>query len=462
MRITRVLVANRGEIAVRVIRACHALGLEAVLAVSQADRDSLPARMADRVVCIGPPPASASYLRPENVVAAALGTGSQAVHPGYGFLAEDPRLADACTRCGLIFIGPRAEHIRLMGNKLEARAMARRLGVPTVPGSEQVRGFEEALRIAETIGFPLIIKAAAGGGGRGIKLVIDPRQLQPALQAAAAEARSAFGDDTLYLERYIPNARHVEVQVMGDRYGRVVHLGERDCSVQRRHQKVVEEAPAYALPEDLRQKIREAAVVLAREMGYENAGTVEFIVDQDSEQFYFLEMNTRIQVEHPVTEAITGVDLVQTQIRVAAGDPLPWSQSDIHFQGHAIEFRITAESAQNGFRPCPGVITEWGPPTRDQVRVDTHCYPGYRVPPFYDSLLAKLIVSGKDRREAIERAQQALDDFRVAGIETTLPFLRDVVRSPDYVSGLVHTRWLEEFVARWPSDVSSAPSQASS
>jgi len=457
--ISRVLVANRGEIAVRILRACRALGLQTVLAVSEADRESLPARLADRVVCIGPPPAPASYLRVEAIVAAALGTGCQAVHPGYGFLAEEPQLAEACRQSGLAFVGPRPESIRAMGNKLEARALARRLGVPTLPGSERVENAEAAARLASAIGFPVLIKAAAGGGGRGMKVVSDPHQLPAALATAGAEARAAFGDDTLYLERYVPNARHVEVQVLGDRYGQVIHLGERDCSLQRRHQKVVEEAPAYALSEELRQAIRGAAVRLAREIGYENAGTVEFIVDMEAE-FYFLEMNTRIQVEHPVTEAITGIDLVQAQLRIAAGEPLPWRQEAIAFRGHAIEFRITAEAPAHGFRPCPGLITCWQPPQGDGLRVDTHAYAGYRVPPFYDSLLAKLIVWGADRAEAVRRAQQALAEFQVEGIETTLPFLRAVAAHPDYVAGHVNTRWLERFVEAWTQAASPALAHA--
>lgn len=450
MKFSRVLVANRGEIAVRIIRSCRALGLETVLAVSEADRDSLAARMADRVVCIGPPPPAASYLRVEAIVAAALGTGCQAVHPGYGFLAEDPKLAETCRDHGLIFVGPRPEHLRAMGHKLRARALACRLGIPTLPGSERVDGPDPATRIAQTIGFPLIVKAAAGGGGRGMKVVARLDQLQTALTTAAAEARSAFGDDTLYLERYIAHARHVEVQVLGDRYGHVIHLGERDCSLQRRHQKVVEEAPACALYEELSQAIRESAVRLAREIGYENAGTVEFIVDMEAGQFYFLEMNTRIQVEHPVTETITGIDLVQAQLRVAAGEPLPWRQEEIAFRGHAIEFRITAECPEEGFRPCPGLISRWRIPQADGVRLDTHVYEGYRVPPFYDSLLAKLIVWGAGRTEAVRQGQRTLDACEVAGIATTLPFLRAVVEHPDYVAGRVHTRWLEQFASSWP------------
>ncbi|MBI2361038.1 MAG: acetyl-CoA carboxylase biotin carboxylase subunit [Deltaproteobacteria bacterium] len=450
MNIARVLVANRGEIAIRVIKACRALGIESVAAFSQADRESLPARMADRAVCIGPARSAESYLKIESIISAALGTRSDAIHPGYGFLAEDPELAEACAKHGLKFIGPRPENIRQMGNKLFARAVVGEYGIPVVPGSKKVKNLREACGLAEEIGFPLLFKAAAGGGGRGIKIVTEPNDLRQAFETAAAEARAAFGDGTLYLERYIPNARHIEVQVLGDRSGNVVHIGERDCSLQRRYQKVVEEAPAPPLSEALREKIRQAGATIAREMGYENAGTVEFIVDQDQQQFYFLEMNTRIQVEHPVTEMITGLDLVEQQIRIADGQPLSISQSDVRFTGHAIECRITAESANHGFRPCPGPITAWDPPVGPDIRVDTHCFAGYVVPPFYDSLLAKLITRGEDRREAAERMQNALASFAVGGVDTTIPFLRFLLAQPDYIAGTVNTRWLEAQLRHFP------------
>jgi acetyl-CoA carboxylase, biotin carboxylase subunit len=443
MNISRVLVANRGEIALRVIRACRDLGIESVVAVSEADRESLPARMANRAVCIGPARSSESYLKIDAMIAAALGTKADAVHPGYGFLAEEPKLADACEKHGLKFVGPKPDSIRQMGNKLAARSLAGEYGIPVVPGSKKATNVKQALAAAEQVGLPVLLKAAAGGGGRGIKIVNEASELQRAFETAAAEAKAAFGDETLYIERYLPNARHIEVQVLGDTFGNAIHVGERDCSLQRRYQKVVEEAPAYSISDRLRNKIRKAAVTLAEYIRYENAGTVEFIVDQDSQQFYFLEMNTRIQVEHPVTEMITGIDLVKEQICVAGGQPLSFKQADVHFSGHAIECRITAESPQHGFRPYPGRITEWRPPEGTDIRIDSHCFPGYSVPPFYDSLLAKLIVRGGDRKEALERMRQALELFRVTGIDTTIPFLRFLLNQSDYINGKVNTRWIE-------------------
>ena len=448
MAITRVLIANRGEIAVRVIRACQGLGIETALAVSQADRDSLPARLAGRTICIGPPAPSASYLNHKAVIMAALAAGADAVHPGYGFLAESPELAATCAAEGITFIGPPAEQIRLMGNKLQARVLARRCGVPLLGGSEKVHSYEEAAAVAERIGFPVMLKAAAGGGGRGMKVATDHRDMRQLFASASAEARNAFGDDTIYLERYIANARHVEVQVLGDRHGNVIHLGERDCSLQRRHQKLVEEAPAPALSEEQRRAMRAAAVTLARNIGYENAGTVEFIVDQDAGAFYFLEMNTRIQVEHPVTEMITGIDLVQEQLRVARGEALRFAQADIVFRGHAIECRITAEAPTDGFRPSPGRITGWSPPQGPFIRLDTHCHEGYVVPIYYDSMLGKLIVYGSDRAEAIERMQRALDQFAIAGVKTNLSFLQAVMANAQFAAGRANTRLAAELVAQ--------------
>ncbi len=443
MTIARVLLANRGEIAVRIIKACRALGIESVVTVSEADRESLPSKMADRVVCIGPARAIDSYLRVEAIIAAATGTGSDAIHPGYGFLAEKPELADACAKYGLTFIGPRAEHLRQMGNKLLAREMVSGYGIPIVPGSKKVRNIQEASVVAGEIGFPLLFKAAAGGGGRGIKIVTDRGEIQGAFETASAEARAAFDDNTLYIERYIPNARHIEVQILGDRHGNVIHLGERDCSLQRRYQKLIEEAPASCISDRLREEIRRAAVIIAKEMRYENAGTVEFVVDQDSGKFYFLEMNTRIQVEHPVTEMITDFDLVKEQICIAGGQPLALSQSDVRFTGHAVECRINAESPRDGFRPCPGSIIEWAAPEGPCIRVDTHCFPGYFVPPYYDSLLAKLITQGADRREAVERMRHALESFVITGVDTTIPFLRFLLDQNAYTEGEVNTRWVE-------------------
>ena len=456
MTISRVLIANRGEIAVRIIRACQGLGIETVLAVSAADRDSLPTRLANRTICIGPATASESYLDYRIIVAAAQATNSDAVHPGYGFLAESPELANACASEGIVFVGPTADQIHRMGNKLEARSFARGCGVPVLPGSEKVRSVDEAAAVALKIGLPVMIKAAAGGGGRGMKIVSNIEDLSESFRSASAEARAAFGDDTVYFERYIPNARHIEVQVLGDRSGNVIHLGERDCSLQRRHQKLVEEAPAPGISNALREEIRQSAVILAKNIAYENAGTVEFIVDQDSGRFYFLEMNTRIQVEHPVTEFITGIDWVQEQFRVAAGESLRFSQSEIILRGHAIECRINAEIPGEGFRPCPGRITEWSPPEGPNIRLDTHCYAGYSVPIFYDSMLGKLIVYGTDRAESVQRMSRALGQFTISGIGTTLPFLRQVIGHLEFAAGRVHTRLVEQIIAEMQAGTKAA------
>jgi acetyl-CoA carboxylase biotin carboxylase subunit len=447
MGIARVLIANRGEIALRIIRACQGLGIETVLAASEADRDSLPARLADRTICIGPARATESYLNVNALVTAALATGADALHPGYGFLAESAELALACAAENIIFVGPTAAQIAQMGNKLQARAMARDAGVPMLPGSEKVRTADEAGAAGERIGFPVMLKAAAGGGGRGMKIAARREEIAAMFSSASAEARAAFGDDTLYLERYIANARHIEVQLLGDRFGTVIHLGERDCSLQRRHQKVVEEAPAPLLSEPRRDDIRQAAVKLGHGIAYENAGTVEFILDQETNEFFFLEMNTRIQVEHPVTESITGIDLVQEQFRIAAGEKLRFKQSDIMFRGHAIECRINAEQPLQDFRPSPGRISQWRPPEGPNIRLDSHCYAGYVVPVFYDSLLGKLIVYGSDRNEAIERMRRALTHFSIEGVGTTLPFLRFALSHPDFVAGRVSTTLVDRMIA---------------
>ena len=442
--ITRVLIANRGEIAVRIIRACRALGIETVLAASEADGDSLPARMADRTLCIGPASSAGSYLNVGTIVEAALGSGSDAIHPGYGFLAEQPELSQACIDNGVVFIGPSPDHIRTMGDKLAARQAVAGLGIPVVPGSGLIDEFSKARAMAEDVGYPILLKAAAGGGGKGMKTVYRPDDLETVYREASAEARSAFGDDRLYLESFIPNARHIEVQVLGDRHGNSVHLFERDCSVQRRYQKLIEEAPAPGLSSDLRERLCQAALGITEAIRYENAGTVEFILDQDKGTFYFLEMNTRIQVEHPVTEMITNTDLVQEQIKVAQGDAVGFSQGQVNPKGHAIECRINAEQPWDDFRPSPGRITRWEPPDGPGIRVDSHCYPGYTVPPFYDSLLAKLIVTGDTRMEAIARLQGALANFHVTGVDTTIPFLSSLVERADFIVGRVNTGWLEK------------------
>lgn len=441
----RVLVANRGEIAVRVTRACRALGLETVTVYSEADRGALHTRLADRAVCIGPARAAESYLNVPAILAAALGTKCDAVHPGYGFLAENAAFAEACAEHGLRFVGPAPEAIRLMGDKLRAREIAAKVGVPVIPGSDGPLGSPaDAARAAERIGYPLLLKAAAGGGGRGMRVISSASELAEGFVAAQAEAQAAFGDGTLYAERFLERVRHVEIQILADREGHCLHLGERDCSVQRRHQKLLEEAPSPAVTPDLRRAMGEAALALARHIGYENAGTVEFVLETGSGRYYFIEMNTRIQVEHPVTEMLTGIDLVAEQLRIAAGKLLRLSQAEVRLEGHALECRINAEAPDEGFRPCPGVIREWVPATGEGVRVDTHAFPGAAVPPFYDSLLAKLVVHGPDRLGAIERMRRALGTFQVEGIETTIRFHRRILAHPDFVGGRIHTRWVEE------------------
>ncbi len=444
--ISRVLIANRGEIAVRVIRACKDLGIESIAAVSEADKESLPAKMADRAVCIGPPRALDSYLNINTLITAALGTGSDAIHPGYGFLAEQPELAEACQKQNITFIGPSANCIRQMGNKLLARKLAEDCRISTIPGSEKVRDLKQAIMIAEKIGFPVFLKAAAGGGGRGMKIAHNVEDLKTTFDVLAAEVQSAFGDETLYIEHYIPNARHIEVQILGDHFLNIIHLGERDCSIQRRYQKMIEEAPSPVVSAELREEVCKAAVTIAKKIKYESAGTIEFLLDQDKGRFYFLEMNTRIQVEHPVTEEITGVDLVAEQIRVANHQPLSFSQKDVQFAGHAIECRINAESPYSGFLPSPGRIEEWVPPRDPGIRVDSHCYAGYLVPPYYDSLLAKVITSGADRSQAIERMRSALDHFIISGVETTIPFQQMLLKHPEYMNGKVNTRWVEDCI----------------
>lgn len=444
--IAPVLIANRGEIAVRVIRACRSLGLKSVVTVSEADRDSLAARLADRAVCIGPARSTDSYLKVGTIITAARGVGARSIHPGYGFLAEQPELARACAENGLKFIGPSAGNLKNMGNKLFAREMAESLGVPTIPGSARVGDWRQAVARSKEIGFPILLKAAAGGGGKGIVIVTDPDQLKSSFASTSAEVKAAFGDGTLFLERYIPNARHIEVQIAADRMGSVVHLGERDCSVQRRYQKVIEEAPSTVVSDETRELMCRAAVRIARHINYENMGTVEFVLDRDSGRFHFLEMNTRIQVEHTVTEMVTGLDLVAEQLKIAAGQPLSFSQGDVETTGHAVECRITAEAAAAGFRPSPGRIEDWDPPKGRGIRVDSHGYAGYMIPPYYDSLLAKLITWGGDRAEALARMEQALGDFRISGVETTLPFLSSVVSNPDYLAADINTRWLENLL----------------
>jgi acetyl-CoA carboxylase biotin carboxylase subunit len=446
--IRSVFIANRGEIALRIIRACKELGISSVLAVSEADESSLPARVADRTVRIGPPQPIQSYLRVETIVMAALGTNSDAIHPGYGFLAEQPELSELCSKHDLIFIGPKPDDIKKMGDKLFARNMAKDIGIPIIPGSELIHDSHEARHVAEQVGFPVLLKAAAGGGGKGMKTVNGPEDLETTFQEAAAEARSAFGDDRLYLEHFIPNARHIEVQILADRFGDAIHLFERDCSLQRRYQKMIEEAPSPAINNRIREQIYDAALSIVRHIGYLNAGTVEFILDQDQDKFYFLEMNTRIQVEHPITEMITGLDIVKEQITIGAGQPLSVTQKEVSRNGHAIECRINAELPEADFRPCPGQIAHWSPPNMKDVRVDSHCYTGYFVPPYYDSLLAKLCTKGDDRPKAIALMEAALANFTVSGIDTTIPLYESIMKNPEYRDGKINTRWVEDYLER--------------
>jgi acetyl-CoA carboxylase biotin carboxylase subunit len=442
----KVLVANRGEIAVRVIRACRELGIRTVAVYSEADRDSLHVRMADEAFCIGPPPAADSYLNIPNILSTAELLGVDAIHPGYGFLSEDPRFAEICRDAKITFIGPPPEAMEAMGNKAKAREIAQRAGVPVVPGSPgPVRNEREAYQVADRLGYPLLVKASAGGGGRGMRVVHSREDLGLALQTAQREAEAAFGSGELYLEKYLEEPRHVEVQILADARGNAVHLGERDCSVQRRHQKLLEEAPAPGLSPRLRAQLHRAALRLVQAIGYVNAGTVEFLVDRQ-ENFYFLEMNTRIQVEHPVTEAVTGLDLVAEQIRIAAGERLRFSQRDVEFRGHALECRINAEDPAHDFRPSPGRVVSFVPPGGPGIRVDTHLYAGYTIPPYYDSLIAKVVAWGRDRTEAIARMERALREFEITGIRTTIPLHRAILDNAFFRRGEVYTNFVQRRV----------------
>ena len=442
----KILIANRGEIALRVLRACKELGIPTVAVHSTADADAMHVRFADESVCIGPPAAKDSYLNIPSILSACEITGADAVHPGYGFLSENARFAEILAEHGVQFIGPKPEHIRTMGDKIEAKRTARKLGIPVVPGSEGgVSTDQEAGKIASEIGFPVLIKAAAGGGGRGMKVARSAAELSTALSTARAEAKAAFGDDAVYIEKYLERPRHIEIQVIGDGHGNAIHLGERDCSLQRRHQKVWEEGPSPALNTSTRQAIGETVANAMREIEYLGVGTVEFLYEDG--KFYFIEMNTRIQVEHPVTEMITDIDLIFEQIRVAAGTNLAIKQSDVKFHGHAIECRINAENPIT-FRPSPGKILHYHPPGGLGVRIDSAVYQGYTIPPYYDSLVGKLIVHGKTRTECLMRLKRALDEVVVDGIETTLPLFRALVREKDVIDGNYHIHWLEQFLAR--------------
>jgi acetyl-CoA carboxylase biotin carboxylase subunit len=439
---SKVLIANRGEIAVRIIRACREMGIRSVAVFSQADADALHVQLADESVCIGPPPAAQSYLQVPRIISAAEITGAEAIHPGYGFLAENRQFAEVCENCGICFIGPPASSISMMGDKAAARRLAAANSVPILPGTEYpVWDLDEAKRAAREIDYPVIIKASAGGGGKGMRVVDTPDGLESSLATAAAEAAAAFGDAGVYLEQYLTDPRHVEIQVLMDTHGQGIHLAERDCSIQRRHQKLVEEAPSPALTDSLRQSMGQAALCVARAAGYQNAGTVEFLLDERG-GFFFMEMNTRIQVEHPVTEMVTGLDLVKAQFRIAADEPLPMAQEEVRLVGHSLECRINAEDPDR-FLPSPGRVTNFRPPGGPGIRIDSHAYVGYMVPAYYDSLLAKLIVHGRDREEAIARMQRALDEVVIQGVQTTVPFHQKVLRHPDFIDGKTSTRFVD-------------------
>ncbi len=439
----KVLIANRGEIALRVIRACREMGIRTVAVYSEADRDSLHVRFADEDVCIGPAPARDSYLNIPRIIAAAEITGADAIHPGYGFLAENAEFAEICEHSNIVFIGPTADQIRLMGDKAMARRTMAEQGVPTVPGSEgTISDVDDAAKIAEEIGFPVLIKAAAGGGGKGMRVAPDRATFAKQFLNAQREAEAAFGDPSVYLEKYLVRPRHIEIQLLGDSFGRVIHLGERECSIQRRHQKLIEEAPSPIMTPELRERMGDAAVRGAKAIGYRSAGTIEFLVDEDG-SFYFMEMNTRIQVEHPVTEMVTGVDLIKEQIRVAAGEPMSVPEGPVELRGHAIECRINAEDPSRNFAPSPGKIEIFHPPGGPGVRLDTHVYAGYKVPAHYDSLLAKLIVHANTRQEAIVRMKLALESFIIEGVHTTIPFLIELLEDPDFVAGNIDTKFLD-------------------
>ncbi len=440
----KILIANRGEIAVRIIRACRELGIETVAVYSTADADALHTQLADEAICIGPAPSKDSYLNMESIISATVISGADAIHPGFGFLSENTKFVEMCEQCNITFIGPSSDLIHKMGNKSEARKTMMEAGIPVVPGTkEPVYDAVTGLEIAKKIGFPVMIKASSGGGGKGMRVAEDEASFGPNFHTAQMESVNAFGDDTMYIEKYIVHPRHIEFQILADKFGNVVHLGERDCSIQRRHQKVLEESPSCAIDPDLRACMGATAVAAAKAVGYENAGTIEFLLD-GNKNFYFMEMNTRIQVEHPVTEMVTGIDLIKEQIRIAAGLKLDFTQEDVEVRGHAIECRINAENPSKNFRPSPGTITEVHFPGGNGIRVDTAVYQGYTIPPNYDSMIAKLIVHGKDREEAIDKMRSALGEFVIQGIDTNLDFQFDIVSNPDFIKGNFDTGFIAE------------------
>ena len=443
---TKVLIANRGEIALRIHRACKEMGISTVAVHSETDRGAMWVRLADESVCIGPAPAAKSYLNIPSIIAAAEITGAQAIHPGYGFLSENARFAEIVEAHGMTFIGPRPEHIRIMGDKITAKQTVLEAGIPCVPGSDgEVETVEAAIEASKAIGFPLIVKAAAGGGGRGMKVARSKDELSSALSTARSEAKAAFGDDSLYMEKYLGQPRHIEVQVIADSHGNVAHLGERDCSLQRRHQKVLEECPSPALNAQQREEIGGIVSRAIKGLGYLGVGTVEFLYEDG--QFFFIEMNTRLQVEHPITEAVTGIDLVREQIRIAAGMEMSFRQEDVQLNGHAIECRINAEDPKT-FAPSPGTIKDFHTPGGLGVRVDSAVYSGYRIPPYYDSLIGKLVVSGRNRNECMMRLRRTLHEFVIDGIKTTIPLFQDLVNEPDFINGEYHIHWLEDFLKK--------------
>jgi len=439
----KVLIANRGEIALRIIRACKELGIATVAIYSEADRNSLHVRFADEDVCIGSAKPSDSYLDPRRVISAAEVTNSDAIHPGYGFLAENADFAEICESCEIKFIGPPSEIIRMAGDKALAKKKIKQAGVPVIPGSEgAVESLEQSLQIASQMGYPVLVKASAGGGGKGMRMAQDENELKKSLEMAKLEAGASFGNAEVYIEKFINNPRHIEVQLLGDSFGNLIHLGERDCTIQRRYQKLVEEAPSPAIGQKLREKIGEAAVIAGKSVGYSSAGTVEFLLDKD-ENFYFMEMNTRIQVEHPVTEEVADLDLIKEQIRISAGERLGFSQGEVKIRGHAIECRINAEDPENNFLPSPGVISSFHLPGGHGVRVDTHAYAKYQIPSFYDSMIAKLIVYGRKREEAILKMRRALDEFIIEGIKTTIPFHKTIFSNANFIGGNYDTSFVE-------------------
>ncbi len=444
---SKILIANRGEIALRIIRACRELGIRTVAVYSEADRDSLHVRFADEAICIGQPQSAKSYLNIPAIISAAEITDVEAIHPGYGFLAENPHFAEICESCHIKFIGPTPENIRSMGNKMAARTAMQKIGVPIVPGSlTDIKNKEEAIKTAKKIGYPVIIKAAAGGGGKGMRICHNEIRLAASLMTAQAEAEANFGNPNVYIEKYIERPRHVEIQILADKYGHIIHLGERDCSIQRRHQKLLEESPSCAVDGKLRKRLGDAAIKAAKSVNYVNAGTIEFLLDHDN-NFYFMEMNTRIQVEHPVTETVTGIDLIKEQLRVASGEKLRYKQEDIHIKGVAMECRINAEDYENNFMPSPGKIEMLNLPGGPGVRLDTHIYPGYVIPSYYDSMVAKVIVHGANRQETIRIMLRALSEFHISPIKTTIPFHIKLLGNPQFVKGNVSTHFVQDMLS---------------